>query len=514
MSLFELGHGLASDLDIRSPLMTRRTFLALAGRSGLALALYPASNHAGKDQREEVPPLIGIPGGSNLLATHEMQDIMRAGLGSYVVAGLALHRFERLFRTYDFSNLQNLGDEGRVLLRRYRTAGGQGIWRSLPEAQALYRKVPAPIRALGPQGLEEFHAGMDWSHIVPRSEGGADMADNGIWWDRKNNRDLGQRRMSRLDILDAKAVLLMKGVRAALVLAGKPLLTTAMASVVIVGVLSVLELGLWYYQGDISRKEFVFGVIRATAAAGAGTFIVTGLIMGLALAFPVLLPLLQVATVPLAVIGFVFLTNEVIELGDEWWAALDEQGHLPQFLADLQATEEFLGELSVWRRGRSQLIDPGMRSRLSDWMSRVAPDLNLDPPVPEFDYAAYFPDPNLEWMDLEFGGVGSEPIPGTIVDLGQRAKNVLPDWRQVVPQWEFDLGTGRFMPNLDLVKRLPALNLNVGDFLADIDLPALDNLSVPLPDFRKGTLSAQDALVSASAYLSSRRTLSLENASG
>jgi hypothetical protein len=147
-------------------------------------------------------------------------------------------------------------------------------------------------------------------------------------------------------------------------------------------------------------------------------------------------------------------------------------------------------------------------------MSRVAPDLNLEPPIPEFDYAAYFPDLNLDWMDLESGGVGSEPIPGTIVDLGQRAKNALPDWQQVVPQWEFDLGTGRFMPNLDLVKRLPVLNLNVGDFLADVDLPALDNLSVPLPDFRKGTLSAQDALVSASAYLSSRRTLSLENASG
>ncbi len=179
----------------------------------------------------------------------------------------------------------------------------------------------------------------------------------------------------------------------------------------------------------------------------------------------------------------------------------------------MQATEEFLGELSVWRRGRSQLIDSGMRSNLSDWMPRAAPDLNLDPPVPEFDYAGYFPNLNLEWTDLEPDGAGSEPIQETIVDLGQRAKNALPDWRQVVPQWEFDLGTGRCMPNLDLVKRLPTLNLNVGDFLADVGLPALDNLSVPLPEFRQGTLSAQDAFVSASAYLSSRRTLSLENTS-
>ena len=514
MSLFELGHGLASDLDICSRSMTRRTFLALAGRSGLALALYPASHHAGKDQREEVPPLIGIPGGSNLLATREMQDIMRAGLGSYVVAGLALHQFERLFRTYDFSNLQNLGDDGRVLLRRYRMAGGQGIWRSLPEAQALYRKVPAPIRALGPRGLEAFHAGMDWSHITPRSGGGADTADNGIWWDRNKNRDLGQQRMSRLGILDARRILLIRGVQAAIALAAKPLLTTAMASVVIVGVLSVLELGLRYYQGNITRKELVAGVIKATVTAGAGSFIVTGLIMGLALAFPALLPILQAATVPLAVVGLVFLTNEVIELGDEWWTALDDQGHLPRFLADLRVTEEFLNELSVGRRGRSQLIAPGIRSKLSDWMSRVAPDLNLDLPVPKFDYARYFPDLNLEWADWERVVAGSDPFRGAIADLGQRAGNVLPDWRLVVPQWEFDLEAGRFIPNLDLLERLPALNLNIEDFLADVDLPPLDNLSVPLPDFRKGTLSAQDALVSASSYLASRRTLSLESESG
>lgn len=503
MSPSGLGHVFASYSDALhcSSRMTRRTFLALTGRSGLVLVLYPALNRVANGQRATVPPQIGIPGGSDLLATREMQDIIQAGLGSYVVAGFALHHFGQLFRTYDFGNLQNLGDEGRVLLRRYRTAGGQGIWRSVPEAEDLYRKVPAPIRALGPQGLESFHAGMDWSHIAPRSKGGADTADNGIWWDRHKNRDLGQQRMGRMDILDAKRILLMKGVRAALALAGKPLLTTAMATVVIVGVLSILELGLRYYQGDISHKEFVIGVVRATVAAGAGSFIVTGLIMGLALAFPVLLPLLQVATVPLAVIGFVFLTNEVIELGDEWWAALDEQGHLPQFLADLRVTEEFLGELSVWRRGRSQLIDSGIRSRLSDWMSRVAPDLDLGQPVPEFDYDRYFPDLNLELADFKLDVAGLDPVGGAIADLGQRAENALPDWRFVVPQWEFDLDAGRFTPNLDRTERLSALELNITDFLADVDLPGLDNLSVPLPDFRNGALSAQDALVNASSYL-------------
>ena len=513
-------HGSASNADLGQqgdqgvPPVTRRTFLEWAGRSGLALALFPASNLAGQGQPTAVSPLIEIPGGNDLLAGREMQDIILAGLGSYVVAGFALHHLGNLFRTYDFSNLQNLGDDGRVLLRRYRTAGGQGIWRSLPEAQALYRKVPMPIRALGPQGIEAFHAGMDWSHIAPRSKGGADTADNGIWWDRNKNRDLGQRRMSRLDILDAKRILLIKGVRAALALAGKPLLTTTMTSIVIVGVLSVLELGLRHYQGDISRKEFVVGVIRATAAAGAGSFIVTGLLMGLVLAFPILLPLFQVVTVPLAVVGFVFLTNEVMDLGDEWWAALDEQGHLPQFLSDLRAAEEFLGELSIWRNGRSQLINPGIRSSVSDWMSRIAPDLDLGLPIPEFDYARYFPDLNLDLPDLGLAASQFDPIGRAIGDAGQQVADTLPDWRLVVPQWEFDLDAGRFIPNLDLLERLPALDLNIENFLADVNLPALDNLSVPLPDFRQGALSAQDALVSASAYLSSQRILSSESTSG
>ncbi len=109
---------------------------------------------------------------------------------------------------------------------------------------------------------------------------------------------------------------------------------------------------------------------------------------------------------------------------------------------------------------------------------------------------------------------GSDPFRGAFVDLGQSAENALPDWRLVVPQWEFDLEAGRFVPNLDLLERLPALRLNIEDFLANMDLPPLDNLSVPLPDFHKGNLSTQDALVSASSYLASQRPLSSESESG
>ena len=84
------------------PPVTRRTFLAWVGRSGLALALFPASNLAVQSQWTADPPRIEIPGGNDWLAGREMQDIIQAGLGAYVVAGFALHHFGQLFRTYDF----------------------------------------------------------------------------------------------------------------------------------------------------------------------------------------------------------------------------------------------------------------------------------------------------------------------------------------------------------------------------------------------------------------------------
>ena len=91
----ELGHVLypksersTQQLQRMSPL-TRRSFLTLAGRSSLALGLVPLLDQAGRAQRKGIFSLVNIPGASKWLATREWQDLILAGLGSYMVAGIA-----------------------------------------------------------------------------------------------------------------------------------------------------------------------------------------------------------------------------------------------------------------------------------------------------------------------------------------------------------------------------------------------------------------------------------------
>ncbi|MCY3658497.1 MAG: hypothetical protein OXG36_05670 [Caldilineaceae bacterium] len=271
-------------------------------------------------------------------------------------------------------------------------------------------------------------------------------------------------------------------------------MTAPLAAVAIVGVLTIFELGQRLYLGAITRQELVHGVFSAVWAAGKGSFVITGLLIGVALAFPVLLPLLEIVTITLAVVGFVLLLNDVIDLGRSWWAALDEQGHLDLFLADLREVEEFLSGLSSGRTGSVRAVDPRAWPRLPRWLSQVATNADPRDQIPEFDYARYFPDWNWE-------------MPESIAGIGQVAAQALPDWRLTVPQWKFDIRLGQLVPDFGLVEHLPFLDLNVREVLSDLELPSLDNLELPLPDFHLSARSAQMALANASAYLASQGKL-------
>ncbi|MCY4522748.1 MAG: hypothetical protein OXC13_18485 [Caldilineaceae bacterium] len=362
----------------------------------------------------------------------------------------------------------------------YRTAGGQGIWRSLPEARALFQKVPASIRVSGIAGLKEFHAGKVWSHIFPRALGGADTAKNGIWWSALKNLELGKRPMTWQHLLHARYLLISDWLWYSMYLAIAPLVTASMVGIVITGVLAILEFGLSYYTGEITRLDLIQGVFSVVLAAGSGSFMMIGLIMGVALAFPVLLPLLEAVTISLAVISFVFLINHLVELGQDWWAALDEQGHLDQFLAQLRILEELLSDLSRGRTGQVRRFFQDTRERWVDWLARVVPDVNFVDLVPEFNYARYFPD--WDWGLSDFMDA-----------MGQSAAQVVPD---------------------GFTDRFAALNVNVGEILADLDLPSLDNLDLPVPDLGQSARSAQEALVSASVYLKVRGASSPSGATG
>ena len=392
----------------------------------------------------------------------------------------------------------------------YRWAGTRTGWRGPDDAQALWKKVPAPIRAGGPAKLIEFHKGKNWSHIIAASNGGTDLASNGIWWSASKNQSLGNQNMTWRHILHARSVLVLEGVLAALAGSIRPMLTGSMATVVFVGVLTILELGLRYYVGDISRLELAQGVIGTAVAAGAGSFILLGLIMGLALAFPVIVvPILKIVTIPLSVVGVVFLFNQLTDLGVDWWQALDEQGHLPEFLASLRIAEEVVGTLSVWRKRRSQVFAADTLSRIADWI----PDMNLGLRIPHFDFARYFPGWDWNIPRTKFTIVNLDAVNNTVTGFGDRALQALPDWRGIMPNWKVDLDTGKLVPDKNFAAWLPTFDLHVGDYLLDLGLPRLDSLSVPIPDLRKGARSAQDALVSASSYLTAKGALPQTNAS-
>ena len=100
--------------------------------------------------------------------------------------------------------------------------------------------------------------------------------------------------------------------------------------------------------------------------------------------------------------------------------------------------------------------------------------------VPEFDYARYFPDWDWELTDF-------------MDAMGQSADQVIPD---------------------RLAERFATLNVNVGNILADLDLPSLDNLDLPVLDFGQSARSAQEALVSAAVYLKTRGASAPSGATG
>lgn len=416
--------------------------------------------------------------------TKELQDLVRASLGSQIVAGLALHQFRQMYshasRIVDPRVLYgDLSRDAKMLLRYYRTAGGSGIWRSIPGARDLFLKVPGPVRISGLEGLKQFHQGRAWSHIIPRAIGGADLAANGLWWDAARNLKLGRRPMTLWWVLHARSILLWVGIWYGAALALTPLFASSVVSMIIVSAMTVLELGLKYYLGELTQRELAEAVFATTWAAGKNTFVITGIILAIGLAFPVLLPLLEVVVVSLAVVSVVFLMSHIADLGRRWWAALDERGHLDQFLAELRIFEEFARGYSKQKSGRTREFILGKLKRLEDWIDRIVPEMDLGDVAPEFDYTRYFPD--WEW-----------DMPDFIAGAGDAA--------QAVPEWYKD--------------RFSSLDLNAKEILSDLDLPSLDRFDLEFPDLGGTARSAQNALVSASHYVRSRGNPGSSNSSG
>ena len=98
-----------------------------------------------------------------------------------------------------------------------------------------------------------------------------------------------------------------------------------MLAVVVGGVLSCLECGLEYAEGKIKWGEMVKKIVERIIIAGAGALIVTGLIVGISLLFPFLIPLFLPVIVVLQIASLVFLGQQLIPLAKGWWEVLNGQ---------------------------------------------------------------------------------------------------------------------------------------------------------------------------------------------
>ena len=345
---------------MKKHISTRRYFLKSTLAAGIALTLasspLPPTTLVHADEDTNVP----IPKGLEALNLPEVQSHVAAGKGPLWVAG----RFLNLFR--DNLSFENLPNSLKV---KYHYAGAE--YKSLPAARGLWEGVPAPVRAAGPEAVWKFHQGKDWSHIVPRAVGGPATADNGVWWSSMKNKRLGPNAMSAADLADARAVLRSEGIRSTLKLALSGMVKGAIIGVVAGALMACLVHGLEYAEGNIFWAEMADRVVRASIFAGLGGIITTGLIIGISLLFPFLIPIFAPLLFALQIVSLLFLGRHLFKLAQGWWEVLDGAGKLADFGDILRNAQSALSE------AYNQLREEGAGSVL-EWLEALAKRIGAD----------------------------------------------------------------------------------------------------------------------------------------
>jgi len=245
--------------------------------------------------------------------------LLSSSAGALWVAGHFLNTFAR---NLNFSNLP------RELISKYRWAGREH--KNLAHARGVWESIPTQVRAGGPDALSKFHNGKSWSHIIPRWRKGPSTTDNAIWWSLEKNNALGPNPMGLAYIADAKAVLRSDAIRAAVTQTASGMVKGAIISVVVGGALACLECGLDYAEGRITKREMVQRVVRAGVMDGGGAFFTTGIIVGISLAFPFMIPILTPVLFVLQGASFALMGARGVKLAKGWWAVLERQ-KLPVF---------------------------------------------------------------------------------------------------------------------------------------------------------------------------------------
>ena len=170
--------------------VSRRQFLKSACMTGISLSLASGLRPATVVQ---LCPQIFDWG---VLENTKLWELVRSGTAPLWVAGHTLNSFAHHLRFI------NLPSDLTIYLQK---AGGE--WKSLLQAKGLWETIPPQIRAGGRSEILRFLAGKDWSHRIPRSQGGPTTPDNGIFELKLLNRMRGAKTMKPGEIAAAKAVI-------------------------------------------------------------------------------------------------------------------------------------------------------------------------------------------------------------------------------------------------------------------------------------------------------------------
>ncbi len=319
---------------------TRRNFLKSSAAAGIALTLASSPWPSTTLVHAQQSALIPVPKGLEVLKLPAVQSHMAAGKGSLWVSGQFLNSFRNNLL---FENLPS------SLKTKYHYAGAE--YKSFPAARGLWESVPAPVRAAGPEAVWKFHKGKDWSHIVPRAVGGPATADNGVWWSSIKNKRLGASEMSAADLADARAILRSDAIRSTVRLTLNGMVKGAIIGVVAGALLACLECGLEYAEGNITWAQMVEKVVKASIFAGLGGLIIAGLIIGISLLFPFMIPIFAGLMFALQIVSLLFLGRHLFKLAQGWWEVLDGAGKLADFvdiLGDAKSVmQNVFGELQA-----------------------------------------------------------------------------------------------------------------------------------------------------------------------
>ena len=283
-----------------------------------------------------------------------------------------------------WQNNINFGSLPQDLVDYYRRAGG--AYRDIPGAEAIWKTIPENIRLSGPAALRQFHGDRDWSHFIPRSVGGSDSANSGIFENAIINRARGAATMSAEEISLATKALNSADVRYAVTLAARSVVAGGLAVTVAEGVFAVMDYGLQYYDGEINRAELYVQVWERLIAAGFAAVAIVGIVMGLAILFPALLSVLGALALPLAVVNFILIGHRFYTLATEWVErvglapVLDVWNKAKEITAE--AWEESAGIFDDYIRGPTQSaqewVEESLRAlfdRVFDWAGEIFPPL-------------------------------------------------------------------------------------------------------------------------------------------